>query len=427
MQLPSAEQLAQWPTPNYENPVRRGDALVIVDSVFLGFATLLVALRLYTRLAVRKWFGLDDIFIVLAYASTVALNAVMFEGLRHYGWDRHTWDVPLTWIQRSAHLAYVGKLLYIMAVSFTAFALIAFYYRLIAESGSSWFRIALHLTLAYNIAVSIGCDFFAEMFMCTPISFYWTIDGPPGAHCIPEPPVTFSSGCLKLFSDVLLTTLPLPLVFRLELRRRQRYMVAILFALGYVVTGAGAARVYFTYKSFFTDGDSIWWQYPTFICATIENDLGIICACAPTIRPLFPKFFGGPLSRVKGWISTHNPSSKSSRDVSEAKRTSNLSQLGSHIRSFGLSRSTETNHDTDDDIELVIQKNYDLGKDGNHSHRDVGFDFDLPEKESSKLGVQVNSTAAKPMSMVSISSGNESIHPFDPRLDVENQALRFAP
>ena len=63
---------------------------------------------------------------------------------------------------------------------------------------------------------------------------------------------------------------------RMEMRQRQRYMVSGLFALGYVVTGAGIARVYYTHKAFFTNGDVGWWQTPVYISSTIENNLAIV-------------------------------------------------------------------------------------------------------------------------------------------------------
>lgn len=62
---PPASQLRQWPAANYVNPEKRGPELVIVNSVFLGIATIFIALRLYTRLIVKKWFGLDDVLILL--------------------------------------------------------------------------------------------------------------------------------------------------------------------------------------------------------------------------------------------------------------------------------------------------------------------------------------------------------------------------
>jgi hypothetical protein len=222
------------------------------------------------------------------------------------------------------------------------------------------------------------------------------------------------------------------------MRRRQRYMVSALFALGYVVTAAGAARVYYTYKVF-SEGDSSWWQYPTFITSTIENNLAIvspistyttqvvpantikICACAPTIRPLFPHWFGGPISRFRSWIPSNNLSEGPSRNTLERKQISNLSQLGTRIRSFGASRSTGSNEDNDD-IKLVIQKNNDHGdSSADRSNSESGFDFGFPEQHKAKDNVNVDMRAMKSTSSVTVESCTTNINPFDPRLDVKNQ------
>jgi hypothetical protein len=69
MYLPAPEQLAAFPAPNYVNPVTRGHELTVVNSVFLALATVFLGLRIYTRLFVRKWFGIDDVCIVLAYVG----------------------------------------------------------------------------------------------------------------------------------------------------------------------------------------------------------------------------------------------------------------------------------------------------------------------------------------------------------------------
>lgn len=64
-----AEVMASWPEPNYVDPVTRGPLLFIVNSLFLFLATIAVSIRLYTRIGIRKWFGVDDWFIVFAYVS----------------------------------------------------------------------------------------------------------------------------------------------------------------------------------------------------------------------------------------------------------------------------------------------------------------------------------------------------------------------
>jgi hypothetical protein len=53
--------------------------------------------------------------------------------------------------------------------------------------------------------------------------------------------------------------------------------------------------------SLLINGDIGWWQTPTFISSTIENNLATVCACAPTIRPLFLKLLGGLLHKARCW------------------------------------------------------------------------------------------------------------------------------
>ena len=71
MKLPPIEVILSWPTPNYTNPVTRGDALLIVNSVLIALVVITVGLRMYTRLIIKRWFGIDDVFILLALVCTV--------------------------------------------------------------------------------------------------------------------------------------------------------------------------------------------------------------------------------------------------------------------------------------------------------------------------------------------------------------------
>lgn len=66
MKLPPLDVIANWPTPNYDNPATRGNALLIVNYAFATITIVTVGLRLYTRAVIKRWFGLDDIFIILA-------------------------------------------------------------------------------------------------------------------------------------------------------------------------------------------------------------------------------------------------------------------------------------------------------------------------------------------------------------------------
>ena len=55
-----------WPVRKPGDPIEhRGNELWIVTAVFLTAAAVAVSARLYARLFVRKFIGIDDIFVVL--------------------------------------------------------------------------------------------------------------------------------------------------------------------------------------------------------------------------------------------------------------------------------------------------------------------------------------------------------------------------
>lgn len=75
MQTPPLSVIASWPPPNYVNPETRGPAVIIVLAIFLAIVTLLIAIRIYTRIFVSRGFGLDDVLIILAYVRTETTEA----------------------------------------------------------------------------------------------------------------------------------------------------------------------------------------------------------------------------------------------------------------------------------------------------------------------------------------------------------------
>jgi hypothetical protein len=97
LSLPPASVLSTWPPPNYVNPIKRGPVIYIIPAICLGLSTTVVFTRLYARLFIRRWFGLDDLLIILAWLSTIGVTAVVFIGDVHFGWDRHIWDSELAW------------------------------------------------------------------------------------------------------------------------------------------------------------------------------------------------------------------------------------------------------------------------------------------------------------------------------------------
>lgn len=74
--------LLDWPSPNYVDPPKNPAtvAVYVFNGFFLTLATIAVAARLYTRIIIRRWFGLDDLFIILAFVriSPSILESILY-------------------------------------------------------------------------------------------------------------------------------------------------------------------------------------------------------------------------------------------------------------------------------------------------------------------------------------------------------------
>ncbi|KAI7537592.1 hypothetical protein KC331_g10845 [Hortaea werneckii] len=286
MRFPPLEVLSTWPTPNYDDPKTRGQASLIVNIIFLFLVLVAVALRVYSRTSVRRWFGLDDIMMGLATLFTIGLTVVVVLANKRFGWDRHIYDIPFDHIEKANIIALTAKVAFTLAATFTRLSLCMFYYRLVGDSGIVWFRWVVHANVAFTISVCITFVFLS-VFLCTPVQYYWEFPPTTDGHCLDEGIATLAAGALNLAADFLATITPIPLVMRLNMRLKYRIGVSVLFGLGFIVIVAGIVRTFYIWKGLMDTYDETWYAYPLWIAAAVEIDVGVICACAPALKTLF--------------------------------------------------------------------------------------------------------------------------------------------
>ncbi|KXL50068.1 hypothetical protein M433DRAFT_27169 [Acidomyces richmondensis BFW] len=286
MRIPPLSVIETWPTPNYSDPNTRGPSSLILNIVFIAMVMVAVAIRYYCRLCIKKWFGWDDIMIAMALIFTIGLATCVLLAEQEYGWNRHIWDVEPSQIQNANIIAMVSKVIFTFAATFTRLSLCVFYYRLVRDSGYTWFVWTVHVTTGFNVGLCIAYIFLA-VFLCTPVQYYWQFpltiaDG----HCLNEGVTTLVAGILNTVADLLVTLVPMPLVARLQLPVKQRIGVSVLFGLGFIVIIAGSIRTYYIWRGLIDSYDETWFAYPLWIAAAVEIDVGVICACAPALKML---------------------------------------------------------------------------------------------------------------------------------------------
>ncbi|KAL4870530.1 hypothetical protein BDV12DRAFT_55516 [Aspergillus spectabilis] len=288
MQLPPIQVLLTWPAPNYNGPVTRGNAVLVMTIICLALSTIITVLRVYTRLAITRTAGLDDVLIVFGLAFAIGMGVVLSIATEKYGWNRHIWDIPLEWLPTVSKLNLSFQLLFSLSCSITKLSLLWFCKRLLIIGNKgvySRYNVAMIVGMVV-VGISSALFILFSLFHCRPIHAYWDLEPQYPHHCLNDGAIVFSASTINIFTDVLVTILPMPLIWKLQLPVRQRLAVIAIFGLGIMVDVAGSVRTVYVWKSMVASYDITWEGWPVLLAATIEINVGLICTSAPALRPL---------------------------------------------------------------------------------------------------------------------------------------------
>ncbi|TQN64198.1 Satratoxin biosynthesis SC1 cluster protein 4 [Colletotrichum shisoi] len=258
---------------DFENPQRQAVPQVYYvagSGTFLGL--LLMAQRLYTKaFLVGRLQWDDDMF------ATGSGGA-------------HGWEIPVEKFNIFMMDVYLAAAIYTLCGSFAKVSLLIFYFRL---SPQRWFKQAVWASLAIIAAYSVAI-FFALVFACDPIAMSWDITITEGT-CINRPSLYIAAAAANIISDLILFALPIPIVVKLQIPRRQKIGLFFIFAVGSLTVVTSVVRVSLL-PAMLTSTDQSWVISWASLWIIVEANLIVICAALPTLRKFFrhvaPKIIG---------------------------------------------------------------------------------------------------------------------------------------
>lgn len=71
-----------------------------------------------------------------------------------------------------------------------------------------------------------------QIFICVPVAAFWDIN--VKGKCIPNIPQWYINAGGNILTDIMVLTLPLPIIGRLKLGRNQKYLLMGIFCLGFL-------------------------------------------------------------------------------------------------------------------------------------------------------------------------------------------------
>lgn len=84
----------------------------------------------------------------------------------------------------------------------------------------------------FFVAGYLTANLWTQIFGCSPRSKYWLPDTP--GHCIDYTKAGLAYGAMNVVSDLIIFILPLPIVWRLKMTRREKAGVSVIFMSGAV-------------------------------------------------------------------------------------------------------------------------------------------------------------------------------------------------
>ncbi|KAF7522616.1 hypothetical protein PCG10_007336 [Penicillium crustosum] len=235
-----------------------------------------VCLRLLARYERMQKLWWDDYMVIFSMLWNFIVVGFIF-AMIHKGMGLHASTIPTENVIMIAKYLVAAEVLYVFNLVWTKLSILLMYYRI--------FRFPFFKTWAYIIGIFIIlwviCITFLFIFICVPVQKLWYPQIP--GRCIDQVATWVANAVSTIATDVAILLLPIPQIWKLQLRTSEKIAVLIAFSLGFFVVFASAYRfsVLFSYTAL----DSSYTLAPTVGWTAIEMSAGIVSANLPTIRP----------------------------------------------------------------------------------------------------------------------------------------------
>ncbi|KAF9698550.1 hypothetical protein EKO04_003923 [Ascochyta lentis] len=284
-----------------------------VGTVLFVLAFVFVALRLLTRLRLkREALGLDDYLMFAGLALNGANLAFVIAG-GHYGLGKHIWSLQPYHMRKITIITFIYVFIYTWSVCVIKFSILALYRRIFGLTWLGYFCLAL--TICYMIVNHVVLPLYTR-----PLSYYWEQwYGAQGVLQVNEAKFYLGMGIINLFGDICLLAVPISSVLKLQMERTQKVAVCVIFLLGSFVCFASLYRI-ITILRLVSSRDISWAKSDVFLWSSVEPSIGIISGCLPVLRPLMTHI-------LESWFSFVPAIRKSSSDKSSSSRKFSMSPL----------------------------------------------------------------------------------------------------
>ncbi|KAI1379043.1 hypothetical protein F4677DRAFT_410388 [Hypoxylon crocopeplum] len=328
---------------SYDQKYFQSPGPVIAAGIVLPVIDIIaVLLRFWTRRKQKQALKTDDWLLIPATLITLGIGISLVYGVAKHALayptyipselSNETLSIVTDQHTTASKIQYAYITMLPAALGCIKGSFLFFYVRIFATNKKSWVSITLTTMIAVVVAWTLAF-FFAVLFECgTYFEALWTSPKDILAHCVKTTDLGFGLAVSDFIVDVLIIVFPIPLIWRLNLTLRKKFLIASVFLLGIVTVIASLIRMVETAKlravgispgadAILTITDYLYW-------GMIECGVGVFAACLPTLQYLIRGLSWDPILRSaksvlsSGGSATRFLKSKSSKRTIQVDGTS---------------------------------------------------------------------------------------------------------
>lgn len=114
--------------------------------------------------------------------------------------------------------------------------------------GEKLFKLANYVTLAVVNLAGVALTL-VNVFQCTPVSAAFLSNIPASAHCTDIVTLYLSSAPVNIITDLAILFLPMPILTKLHLPRKQKLILVVTFGFGFFVAVVDVIRIAFLQRA----------------------------------------------------------------------------------------------------------------------------------------------------------------------------------
>ncbi|KAL1968078.1 hypothetical protein VTN77DRAFT_2208 [Rasamsonia byssochlamydoides] len=278
-----------------DSNVNRAPELLVALWLTTAIAIIIFAARLYVRIRIIKYHGLDDYWIVASMILAtvgISLETVSVK----YGFGRHESSLSTEQIVEATKFNMVAIPPNLLSSATAKISVCFFLLHVNQDKRTGYFLYGMaSLLFLFSIASSI-----VLLTQCQPVAALWNPALRMTGHCLDpsvNTDVALAQSVFFCLADVVFAIFPLSFLWNLKMNRRTKSALGFVLSLGLIAAAFGIVRCV-VLQELSSRADILFSTVDLAIWSFLEQNVTIIAACIPVLYTVFRALLGNASTKA---------------------------------------------------------------------------------------------------------------------------------